>query len=118
MLGRAARAYELRSDYMKHVEGIAYQASVTPSLNKQIVSTVIMWLMVICLAIAVVYCKHTNRSLHAKLQDVTNASAGLQNERSKLLLERAAWLAHGRVEQIAKQRLNMVMPNKVEIIKP
>jgi len=96
-----------------HIDGPLQQ-----KLNSQILVTIVMWLLVIAAAIGVVYNKHMTRLLHAKVQSLHKESVAVQNERGRLLLEKATLTADARMEQIAGGQLNMVMPTKVELIKP
>jgi cell division protein FtsL len=59
-----------------------------------------------------------NRKIHAQLESLDKVALNLKHEKSKLLLEKASFLADARVEQIAREKLGMELPKKTEIIKP
>jgi cell division protein FtsL len=75
-------------------------------------------LVLIAVALGVITIKHTSRVLQAKLQTLSQEQDNLINEKNQLLLEQATWSSGVRVEQIASEQLQMIVPNKVEIIKP
>lgn len=71
-------------------------------------------------AIAVVYIQHLNRSLHIQLQSLYEARDALHVEWSQLLLEQGTYGSDGRVEKVAQERLQMVMPksDSIRVIRP
>lgn len=73
------------------------------------------WFVVVLSSIAVVYVSHNSRQLFGQLESLKKEAAYLQVEWGQLLLERSALTAHGRVERIAKQQLQMKEPTKDEI---
>ena len=75
-------------------------------------------LLLITFAVGVVFTKHSGRALNAQLQALQAEKERLNNIWSQLALEKATWMSDIRVEQVAHEQLNMVMPNKVEMIKP
>lgn len=75
-------------------------------------------LLFIAVCIGVVFTKHTGRNLHVTLQNLNTEREKLNNTWSQLTLEKATWMADLRVEQIAHEQLHMVVPNKIEMIKP
>ena len=81
-----------------------------------VTSSLVLLLMIF--AIGVVFIKHTNRILHIKLQELKVEQENLNNEGSQLLLEKATWTSNIRVEKVAREQLSMIIPNKIEMIKP
>lgn len=67
--------------------------------------------------LSVVYVKHKIRTLHIYLQTIYAESVNLNTEWNKLLLEKSTWLANARVEQLAKNKLNMINPEQIHIIR-
>ena len=65
-----------------------------------------------------VYTKHYGRKLFVELQSLQQAKDGLITEFGRLQLEQSAWSAHGRVENIAREQLQMSVPgiDAVEMI--
>lgn len=75
-----------------------------------------MTLLVMSSAIAVVYTKHINRSLHIQLQQLQKTRDNLHIEWSKLLLEQGTLGSDLRVEKIASDELNMFVPKAEEMM--
>jgi cell division protein FtsL len=71
-------------------------------------------------AIGLVYSKHKTRKLFVELQQLNKEVISLNTEWGQLQLEQSAWSDHGRIEQIARKRLGMVIPEaeQVAFIKP
>ena len=67
-------------------------------------------------AIAVIYSKHQSRKLFVELQQLYKQIDVLNIEWGRLQLEQSAWSAHGRIERIARKRLNMKLPAADEIV--
>ena len=64
------------------------------------------------------FTKHLSRTLHTELSNLNMEKVHLRNEKSQLLLEKATWTSNMRVEKIAREQLSMIMPGRVEMIKP
>lgn len=80
----------------------------------------ILFVAVMVSAIGLVYSKHKTRKLFVELQQLNKEVVSLNTEWGRLQLEQSAWSDHGRIEQIARQRLGMVIPEaeQVAFIKP
>lgn len=76
------------------------------------------WLAVFVLlsALGVVYCKHLNRQLFIRLESLVNYRDQLQVEWGRLLLEEGTLTAHTRIEQIARERLEMELPSESKVV--
>ena len=68
-------------------------------------------------ALNVVLLRYESRSLFIELQDLRKQKDELDREWGQLLLEQGTWGANGRVEDIARSRLNMVVPASDQIIR-
>ncbi len=75
-------------------------------------------LFTISSALGVIYSKHKSRMLHILLQNIYTEHSNLNTEWSRLVLEKSTLMTDFRVEQIAKQTLNMVMPEQIDFIGP
>jgi cell division protein FtsL len=73
-------------------------------------------LFVLAQSLAVIYTKQKKRVLHASLQSLYTARDKLQIEWSQLLLEQGTWEADARVERVARDKLDMVVPEKINVI--
>jgi cell division protein FtsL len=67
-------------------------------------------------AILLVYSKHQSRKLFVELQGLKHQVDELNTEWGQLQLEQSAWSGHGRIEQVARERLSMVMPGAEEVV--
>lgn len=75
--------------------------------------------LVLVSALGVVYAKHQNRKLYAELAQLQKQRDAMEVEWGRLQLEQSTWATHGRIEKIARQKLNMrnVDYDKVVIVK-
>ena len=70
----------------------------------------ILTLILVAAAISVVSARHQARKLFVALQAEQAHARGLDVEWGQLQLEISTWLMHNRVEEVARGRLNMVIP--------
>lgn len=78
----------------------------------------LLFIAVLCSAVAVIYAAHKNRQLLNELYSNMNIHDKAQAEWGRLILEQSTWTAYGRVEKIAVEQLGMRIPapNEVRII--
>ena len=62
-------------------------------------------------ALAVVYNKHVSRSLFVESRKLQATIDELNIDWGRLQLEQSTWSTHGRVEQIASEKLRMFVPD-------
>ncbi|MDX1334145.1 MAG: cell division protein FtsL [Gammaproteobacteria bacterium] len=62
-------------------------------------------------AVGVVYARHESRKLFVELQKLERERDDLNIEWGRLQLEQGAWSSHGRIEGIAREKLEMRMPD-------
>lgn len=69
-------------------------------------------------AIAVVYSQHRSRALFVELQRLEREQAELDTQWGRLELEQSTWSTRGRIERIARERLDMRLPDfeRAEIV--
>jgi cell division protein FtsL len=67
-------------------------------------------------AVGVVQAKHESRALMNELQQLRVEQDRFDTEWSQLQLEESAWANHGRIEQIARERLGMRAPENYSVI--
>lgn len=60
-------------------------------------------------ALAVVRARHGNRTEFVELQRLESRRDALEVEWGQLQLEQSAWATHGRIEQVARKELDMVI---------
>jgi cell division protein FtsL len=73
-------------------------------------------LLVLSSAMGVVYTKHFNRTLHIQLQQLQNTKDKLHEEWTQLLLEQGTLGSDVRVEQVAREKLGMIVPPPSQMV--
>jgi len=76
----------------------------------------ILVVAVMCSAMGVIYSKHQSRKVFVSLQKLHNQVDELNIEWGQLQLEQSAWSSHGRIEKIARKKLQMTLPKANEIL--
>ena len=76
------------------------------------------WLLVVVLAAVQVAVTHWHRDLVSRWQKLEEQQLSMQQEYGRLMLQRSALSAHGRVETVAKKKLNMREPEDIQVIAP
>lgn len=71
---------------------------------------VVVWLSSVGSAMGVVYSTYESRKATQALEELRREAAGLQVVSGQLLLEKSSWSAYSRVEKVALEELNMVIP--------
>jgi len=67
-------------------------------------------------ALGVVYAKHLTRKLFVEFQGLQKARDELQIDWGRLQLEQATWATHGRIESVARERLQMQTPTPDNVV--
>jgi len=73
-------------------------------------------LSVMMSAMGVVYLKDVNRQMFSELQTLQKSYHDVQVESSQLLLEERTWTSQSRIQQIAQNRLKMVVPQSPTVV--
>jgi cell division protein FtsL len=74
------------------------------------VFTLALVLLMLGSALGVVYAKHTSRKLFVELQQLEASRDAMNVEWGQLQLEQSTLTTHGQVEQFARERIGMHMP--------
>ncbi len=76
--------------------------------------------LVFATALAVVFSTHTSRKLFVEMEELLKVRDDLNAEWGRLQLEQSTWATHGRIEQAASDKLDMVIPSpgSVVIVRP
>lgn len=85
-------------------------------MKARLVVTFVLLTVVVGSAIGVIYSKHRSRRLFVQLQEVQQERDQLNIEWGRLQLEQGAWATRGRIERIARERLDMRMPNQNDMV--
>ena len=72
-------------------------------------------LIVVASAIAAVYAKHESRKLFAELQVLIVERDRMEVEWGRLQIEQSTWSTYARVEQLARDEMNMHSPQPEQI---
>ncbi len=85
-----------------------------------ITSAALLGLAIVLSAIGVVYAKYASRIHFAELESIRTKRDAAEVEWGRLQLEQSTWATHGRVEKIARDRLDMRIPlvEEVKVIRP
>jgi len=81
-----------------------------------LVIVTILFVAVLASALGLVYSKHQSRKLFVELEQANARIVSLNNEWGRLQLEQSAWSDHGRIERIARTRLDMKVPDANEVV--
>lgn len=84
--------------------------------QKRVLVSMGLVLLLIASSLGVVVSAHENRELFNTLSQLQEKRDSYQREWSQLLLEQSALSAHGRVERLASERFDMVVPGKQDIV--
>lgn len=78
-------------------------------------TTVFSALLLFASAVSVVIARHENRQAFVAYQEEIRLKDELHLEWTQLQLEQATWGAHARIEQAAREQLNMRIPAKEQM---
>jgi cell division protein FtsL len=70
----------------------------------------VLFVAVMASAIAGVYAKHESRKLFTELQKLSNERDRMEVDWGRLQIEQSTWSTYGRVEQLAREQMQMKMP--------
>ena len=85
-------------------------------LQAQRMMAVLAGVMVMLSAFGVIVASHETRNMYRDIQVLQKDNDDLQSEYEKLLLEQSAWANNSRVDEIARNKLQMVPPDVHEIV--
>lgn len=81
----------------------------------RIAAVACLWTMLFGSALGAIWSKHQARTLFVEMQRLQMQRDQLDIEWGQLKLEQSAWSTHGRVEQVARADLRMVIPQPQEV---
>jgi cell division protein FtsL len=88
----------------------------THFLSRQQFGTLLLGLAVMLSALSTIYVTQVTRTLHASYQHNLLEQDHLQVERGQLLLERSTWMMQSRIQQVAENKLGMVVPDHNSVV--
>jgi cell division protein FtsL len=83
---------------------------------KSLPLALVLAVAVIASAVAVVASKHQSRRLFVELQQLERERDQLEVQWGRLRLEQGAWSTHGRIEQVAREQLDLQLPGPDRVI--
>lgn len=88
-------------------------------MNVRMIEVLLLALILIS-ALLVSWTVHETRRLTSRAQQLQAEQDGLQTEWGQLLLEHSTWGSYTRVERLAREKLNMQMPESGQkvLVKP
>ena len=86
------------------------------SSRQLLVIVTVLFTLVLASAILLVYSKHQSRKVFVELQQLKRQVDGLNTEWSQLQLEQSAWSGHGRIEEVARKKLAMILPESDQVV--
>lgn len=91
----------------------------TANSNGAIVLSILVATVLVS-SVAAVYARHESRQLFVELQSLVNDRDRLNIDWGRLQIEQSTWASPGRVEQMARTRLRMGVPDpsRVVIVQP
>lgn len=81
-----------------------------------LVLVAVLTMAVFASAVAAVYSKHRSRELFVTHQQLKREQDRLDVEWGRLRLEQGTWATHGRVEKVAREKLDLRMPARSDIV--
>lgn len=82
----------------------------------KVLIVMILFVTNVATGVGVVYSKHSMRKSFIELQSMQNNFDELQIEWGRFQLEQSAWSTHGRVEKIAREKLNMGLVHQERLV--
>lgn len=85
-------------------------------MTGRVLLIMVLFIANVATGVGVVYSKHSMRKSFIELQAMQNNFDELQIEWGRFQLEQSAWATHGRVEKIAREKLDMGLVHKERLI--
>lgn len=82
----------------------------------RVVLIIVLFLANVFTGVGIVYTKHSARKSFIELQNMQNSFDELQVEWGRLQLEQSAWATHGRIEKLAREKLNMDLVHEERLV--
>lgn len=73
-------------------------------------------LFILASSVGVILVSHETRALYSRIQVEEHVSDNLDSEYERLLLEHSAWAGYNRVDQLAREELQMQSPRKADLV--
>lgn len=84
-------------------------------LTRNWLSMTTLVLLVMASAIACIYAKHESRKLFTELQELIAERDRMEVDWGRLQIEQGTWSTYARVEQVAREKMDMRLPQPGQI---
>jgi cell division protein FtsL len=101
---------------LAHQNVLSRHVALTHLITRSQLAIMLMSLGVLMSALSVIYVTQTTRMLYATYQHNLAEQDHLHVQRGQLLLERSTWLMQSRVQNIAADKMGMVVPNAKSVV--
>ncbi len=81
-----------------------------------LLTALIVAVAVVISGVVLVTAKHKSRQLFAELEALKREEARLQDDWGRLQLEQSTWATHPRIEALAAQQLELVVPDEEQVV--
>lgn len=81
-------------------------------MNWSLLAVIVLLVADVASALLVVKTRHENRTAFVEMQELLAERDELEIEWGRLQLEQSAWATHGRIERLAGEKLDMVIPTE------
>lgn len=85
-------------------------------ISKAQVSVFTLVVAVLLSALSIVYVTNTTRSLNADIQQTLLDRDHMHVQWGQLLLEKSTWIMQARIQQVASDKLGMMVPNGKSVV--
>lgn len=85
-------------------------------LAKAQLSTMILVLAVLSSALSIIYVTNITRTLNSNIQQNLTMHDTFHVQWGQLLLEKSTWMVQARVQQVAEEKLKMVIPDSKSVM--
>lgn len=99
-----------------HQNVLSRHLVLTHLLSKQQLVMMVVALSVLFSALSVIYVTHLSRELHATYQHALVEQDRLHVQHGQLLLERSTWMMQAHIQQVAENKLDMVVPDHKSVV--
>ncbi|ASP37227.1 cell division protein FtsL [Bacterioplanes sanyensis] len=77
-----------------------------------------VWMLVLVTALAQIVSAHSHRQWLVVWQQQDALRLQLLEEHTRLVLEKSTLTAHGRIDRLAREQLNMIDPQQIQVLVP
>lgn len=85
-------------------------------LSRKQATALFLLTAIVLSALCTIYVTQVTRTLHANYQHNLLEQEHLHVERGQLLLERSTWMMQARIQQIAENKLGLIVPNHNSVV--